>query len=115
VPEYVEPARLDTAPPAPAASLDRAAIAAMIEHKVNEALGTMQERLLSALRVVAEEVAAGHQDTADDVSDAVRSLRIELSELTAALAELRTAFASERERNRVSDLPALSSPRRGLN
>jgi hypothetical protein len=34
---------------------------ARVDRKIADALGTMQGRLMSALRVVAEEVAAGHQ------------------------------------------------------
>jgi hypothetical protein len=114
VPEYVEPARLDTTPPAPAASLDRAAIAAMIDRKVDAAIGLLHGRLMDSLKTVAECVAEQHQDSADEMADSVRALRIELGQLSATLAELRTAFANDRER-RIDDLPPVSAPRRGLN
>ena len=114
IPEWVPEAKLDIPPPAPPAAIDWRAVENLIDRKITAALGTMHERLMAAVEVVAEEVGVQGQNTANDIGDAVRSLRIELSELAATLAELRTAFATERERQ-ISDLPALSAPRRDLN
>jgi hypothetical protein len=113
IPEPCPDAKLDTSP-APAASLDRAAIAAMIDREVDAAIGLLHGRLMDSLRTVAECVAEQHQDSADEMADSVRALRIELGQLSATLAELRTAFANDRER-RIDDLPPVSAPRRGLN
>jgi hypothetical protein len=51
----------------------------------------MRGDLLAACEVIADEVTAQRQDVADNLADAVRSLKIELAEAQTTINELRAA------------------------
>jgi hypothetical protein len=98
VPEYVEPARLDTAPPAPAASIDWRAIETLIDRKINAAIATTRENLFAAAEAIAEQVAAIRESIEDRVDGETRELKIQMSALSSALGDLRAMIAADAER-----------------
>jgi hypothetical protein len=102
VPEYCEPARLDTSPPAPAATLDRSEIAGMIDRRVKAAVAaaieTTRENLFAAAEAIAEEVAAIRESIESRVDGETKELKIQMSALTSALSDLRAMIAADAER-----------------
>jgi hypothetical protein len=100
---------LDT--PTPAIDWDEVdrRILVLVDQRIAESIISERALLLNVVAgEVGEALAAQRQDSANDLADRVRELRIELAELQTTLGELRQAVALER--GRVLDLPAL--PRR---
>jgi hypothetical protein len=87
-PEYVP--GLDTRPDA-APTVDWNALNAAIDRRIESAIIRMRGDLLAACEVIADEVTAQRQDVADNLADAIRSLKIELAEAQTTIAELRAA------------------------
>jgi hypothetical protein len=112
VPEYVEPARLDTSP-APAASLDRSEIAGMIDRRVKAAvaaaIATTRENLSAAAGAIAEEVVAIRESIEERVDGETKELKIQMAALSAALSDLRAMIAADAER-RAETLDRLLPP-----
>jgi hypothetical protein len=113
-PEFEPPPRgLDTAPPAPAPAIDRAAIDAMIERRVAAAISVAHANLMAAAEAIATEVVAIRDSIEDRVSNETRELKVEMTALSAALSDLRSMLALERERARtVAEMMPLPASRR---
>jgi hypothetical protein len=109
------PRGLDTKPPAPAASIDMAAIDALIERRVAAAISVAHSNLMTACAAVAEEVASIHERLEDRLAAETQELKISMAGLSSALGDLRAMIQADAERRAEIADRLLPAPRRDLN